>query len=64
MFCFISATLILIGVCIYGGKSRSIEKENLHFGFALVIIAAIVAIVASVLFCADKHVGLLINKYL
>ncbi|XP_063420879.1 uncharacterized protein LOC134706100 [Mytilus trossulus] len=59
-----AATLILIGVCIYGGKSLSIEKENLHFGFALVIIAATVAIVASVLFCFDKHVELLINKYL
>ncbi|XP_052093874.1 uncharacterized protein LOC127729931 [Mytilus californianus] len=54
-----AAAFILLGVCIYGAKINSTEigslqMDNLHFAFALVIIAAIIAIVASVLFVLDK----------
>lgn len=49
-----AAAFILIGVCIYGGEAPTGETDNLHFAFAFVIIAAIVAIVASIMFCLDK----------
>lgn len=53
-FCYFSAAFILLGVIIYGAKGTSLQTENLHFSFAFVIIAAIIAIVASVLFGIDK----------
>ncbi|CAC5407457.1 unnamed protein product [Mytilus coruscus] len=49
-----AAAFILIGVCVFGAKGSSLQTENLHFAFAFVIIAAIIAIVASVLFGLDK----------
>ncbi|XP_052091371.1 uncharacterized protein LOC127728161 [Mytilus californianus] len=49
-----AAAFILIGVCIYGGEASTLETDNLHFAFAFVIIAAIIAIVASIMFCLDK----------
>ncbi|XP_063423217.1 uncharacterized protein LOC134707424 [Mytilus trossulus] len=49
-----AAAFILIGVCIFGGEASTLETDNLHFAFAFVIIAAIVAIVASIMFCLDK----------
>lgn len=49
-----AAAFILIGVCIYGGEAQESYTDNLHFAFAFVIIAAIIAIIASIMFCLDK----------
>ncbi|VDI06851.1 Hypothetical predicted protein [Mytilus galloprovincialis] len=49
-----AAIFILIGVCIYGGEAEKELKENIHFAFAFVIIAAILAIIAAVLLFMDK----------
>lgn len=62
-FFLFSAAFILLGVFIYGAKissfeipttTSSIKLDNRHFSFAFVILAAISAIVASVLFGLDK----------
>ncbi|CAG2196187.1 unnamed protein product [Mytilus edulis] len=49
-----AAIFILIGVCIYVGEAEKLLKENIHFAFAFVIIAAVLAIVAAVLLFMDK----------
>ncbi|XP_071153219.1 uncharacterized protein [Mytilus edulis] len=54
-----AAAFILLGVVIYGAKISSlqingVQLDNRHFSFAFVILAAISAIVASVLFGLDK----------
>ncbi|CAC5397712.1 unnamed protein product [Mytilus coruscus] len=49
-----AAIFILIGVCIYGGEAEKELKEHIHFAFAFVIIAAIMAIIAAVLLFLDK----------
>ncbi|VDH92889.1 Hypothetical predicted protein [Mytilus galloprovincialis] len=46
--------VIIYGVKIPGFQMNNIQMEDRFFGFAFVIIAAIIGIVASVLFCLDK----------
>lgn len=50
----LSAAFILIGVCVYGGKGPTLFTDNLHFAFAFVIIGALLAIIAAILFCLEK----------
>ncbi|CAG2219938.1 unnamed protein product [Mytilus edulis] len=50
----VGAVLILIGVCLFAGKSVDVITENLHFAFAFAIIGAMLAIAAAVLLCLDK----------
>ena len=49
-----AAAFILIGVCVYGGKGPTFYTDNLHFAFAFVIIGALLAIIAAILFCLEK----------
>lgn len=58
-FFLFSAAFILLGVIIYGAKISSfqisgVQLDNRHFSFVFVILAAISAIVAAVLFGLDK----------
>ncbi|XP_052091358.1 uncharacterized protein LOC127728150 [Mytilus californianus] len=51
----VGAVLILIGVCLFAGKSVDVITENLHFAFAFAIIGAMLSIAAAVLLCLDKQ---------
>jgi hypothetical protein len=44
---------ILIGVILCGACPSAVVTSNLSFGFAFVIVAAILAIIAAICLCID-----------